>query len=262
MKRFLFLLVLTALFNLKAGVSVTGSNPDLIAYYSFDNLSTSAQSNITNYAILTDPDQQARFRYYYTHVLSSAPCLYSNITAPYCTQNSSIPVDGAAIYLDGRHYIDMMSNEPLSTLYTGAITISFWVKFSGLHPMGADCFIAKNRDNGGNAFLFGVWDSTLVVHLDNNQRKVTNIDDPNGIDVYDGDWHHFVLVVEDDANDSGHSDVTIWIDNNKVWNKADIPDQLEYSDVFSATYMPSIGMETIKNSPVWHKTGERFWRIL
>jgi hypothetical protein len=61
--------------------------------------------------------------------------------------------------------------------------------------------------------------------------------------VYDGDWHHFVLVVEDDSNNSGHSDVTIWIDNSKVWDKADIPDQLEYSDVFSTTYMPSIGME-------------------
>jgi len=67
MKRFLFLLLLVVFFNLQAGVSVTGSNPDLMAYYSFDNLLTGSQSNINNYAMLTDPSQQAVFRYYYNH---------------------------------------------------------------------------------------------------------------------------------------------------------------------------------------------------
>lgn len=117
------------------------------------------------------------------------------------------------------------------------------MKFDYSSPQGNDCFIGKNTSTGGNSFLFGVWNNKIYLQVDTHYRNdPPYIDGSTGLDLYDGNWHHIVASVDEDYLNPGTSDVSLWIDGVQKWNRLQVSDLMEATDVNDG-YKPTIGME-------------------
>jgi len=221
--------------SIHAEAVVTGSNPDWSLYYSFDDV-----LNYVNYSnsIADHSDVEKAFGKYRN---LSGSAIY-----PYSISTTS-PFKGRAAALDGTRYIEMGGTYPLESLgHTGGhkITISLWAKFTNSDPYGNDCFIAKNTSDGGNTFLFGIWDSRMTVQINDQYIKSTYVDGTNGssIDVYDSNWHHFAVSIKESSAGSGISYVTLWIDGVKKWTNSTLSSVATDAQM-TANNIPTIGME-------------------
>ena len=240
MKKIVFLLLILSFLSVYSAVSVTGSQPDWNVYFSFDNLANST-GRIVDYR---NPVYGTMGYFKNSSDVTENPSYTSTSTA------SGDPFDGKAVYLNGSHFVKMGNYRALMSLgSTGGhkITISMWVKFYYSSPYGNDCLIGKNSDEGGNNFLFGIWSQKMYVRIGSgtyDYRNNTYVDGTNGspIDVYDGDWHHFVVAVEEDSANPGTSDVTIWIDGSKIWDKRSVNNTISDSEVLDGKW-PTVGME-------------------
>lgn len=237
MKKIVLLLVLLSCLPAYSAVSITGSQPDWNVYFSFDNLANSS-GRIIDYR---NPIYGTRGFFKDSSDVVRSPYYTSTSTA------SGDPFDGKAVYLDGSHFVKMGNYRALMSLGElggHKITISMWIKFSYSSPQGDDCFIGKNSESGGNDFLFGVWGGKMLVRLDTHYRSQTYVDGTNGstIDVYDGDWHHFALAIEEDSANLGTSDVSLWIDGSKIWNKLTISEVIYDVQTLNGIH-PIVGME-------------------
>ena len=240
-KLFIFIAAVFSFSEFFAAPNITGSNPKWNnLYYSFDNLAYSTSGE--GWPVVDD-------RNGYGGAKGTFRDLNDVIIRPYYMNtytSSGHPFKGKAAYLNGSRYIKAGNYRPLMSLaptHGRKITISLWIKFQYGIPQGNDCFIGKNDSNGGNDFLFGIWDGKMLVQIGNTWIKQTYVDGTNGgIDVYDTDFHHFAVSIEEDSANPGTSDVTLWIDGTKIWNKASLNNVATDSMILSGKW-PTIGME-------------------